>query len=293
MQTQTKIKDLRQILKTARSEGKSIALIPTMGNLHEGHLQLVRQARNRYDFIVCSIFVNPLQFSESEDLSAYPRTLEADRESLRCESCSCLFLPSIKEVYGDGLEQQTSVHVPGLTKNFCGNSRPGHFEGVATVVTKLFNIVQPDAAFFGLKDYQQFLVIRKLTQDLALEIAIHGIETHREESGLAMSSRNNYLSPQHREQAAGLYRCLKSCAEKIQQGNTDFQQLEKDAKKELKQASLKQDYFQICDADSLQTPTTDTQHIAILGAVFVGKSRLIDNVRFQLTRLEKATFLST
>lgn len=283
MQTKKKIKDLRQILKTARSQGKSIALVPTMGNLHEGHLQLIRQARDRYDFIVCSIFVNPLQFGEKEDLGAYPRTPEADRESLRREKCDCLFLPSVQEIYGDGLEQQTSVNVPGLTENFCSTSRPGHFEGVATIVTKLFNIVQPDASFFGLKDYQQFLVIRKLTQDLALEIAIHGIETHREESGLAMSSRNNYLSKQNKEKAASLYKCLRSCAEAIQQGNTDFQQLEKKARTELKKASLEPDYFQICDAESLQPPSTDTQHIAILGAVFVGKSRLIDNIRFQLS----------
>jgi pantoate--beta-alanine ligase len=281
MQTQKKIKDLRQVLKTARSQGKSIALIPTMGNLHEGHLQLIRQARDRYDFIVCSIFVNPLQFGENEDLAAYPRTLEADRESLRSERCDCLFLPSVKEIYGDDLEQQTSIQVPGLTENFCGSSRPGHFEGVATVVTKLFTIAQPDAAFFGLKDYQQFLVIRKLTQDLALEIAIHGIETHRERSGLAMSSRNNYLSPEQREQAASLYRNLQSSAEKIQQGNTEFKQIEKAAKKELKKASLETDYFQVCDAESLQPPSTDTRHIAILGAVFVGASRLIDNIRFK------------
>lgn len=282
MQTQKKIKDLRQILRTARSQGKSIALIPTMGNLHEGHLQLIRQARDRYDFIVCSIFVNPLQFGENEDLDAYPRTLEADRESLRSEKCDCLFLPSVKEIYGDGLEQQTSIQVPGLTENFCGSSRPGHFEGVATVVTKLFNIAQPDAAFFGLKDYQQFLVIQKLTQDLAFEIAIHGIETHREESGLAMSSRNNYLSQEQRDQAASLYRCLLNCAEKIQQGNIEFQQLEEAAKKELQQASLEPDYLQICAADTLQAASADTQHIAILGAVFIGKSRLIDNIRFQL-----------
>ncbi len=283
MQTQKKIKDLRQILRTARSQGKSIALVPTMGNLHEGHLQLIRQARDRYDFIVCSIFVNPLQFGENEDLDAYPRTLEADRESLRSENCDCLFLPTIKEIYGNGLEQQTSIQVPGLTEKFCGNSRPGHFEGVATVVTKLFNIVQPDAAFFGLKDYQQFLVIRKLTKDLALDIAIHGIETHREKSGLAMSSRNNYLSQEQREQAAGLYRCLQSCAKKIEQGNIEFQQLEQAAKKELQKASLEPDYLQICDADTLQAASTETRHIAILGAVFIGKSRLIDNIRFQLS----------
>lgn len=281
MQTQKKIKDLRQILKNARAQGKSIALIPTMGNLHEGHLQLVRQARDRYDFIVCSIFVNPLQFGANEDLDAYPRTLEADRESLRLEKCDCLFLPSVEEIYGKGLEQQTSIRVPGLTEDFCGSSRPSHFEGVATVVTKLFNIVQPDAAFFGLKDYQQFLIIQKLTQDLALEITIHGIETYREESGLAMSSRNNYLSQEQRAQATSLYRCLQECAEKIQQGSLDFQQLEETAKKQLQQASLEPDYFQICAADTLKSPSADTQRFAILGAVFIGKSRLIDNIRFQ------------
>jgi len=253
--------------------------VPTMGNLHEGHLQLIRQAKDRYDFIVCSIFVNPLQFGENEDLDAYPRTLEADCESLRAENCDCVFLPSVEEIYGNALEQQTSVNVPGLTENFCGSSRPGHFDGVATVVTKLFNIVQPDAAFFGLKDYQQFLVIKKMTKDLALEIAIHGIETHREESGLAMSSRNNYLSEQQRQQAAGLYRCLQNCAEKIQQGETDFQRLEEAARRELQQASLEPDYLQICDADTLLPPSLDTEHIAILGAVFIGKSRLIDNIR--------------
>jgi pantoate--beta-alanine ligase len=283
MQTQKKIKDLRQVLKTSSSQGKSIALVPTMGNLHEGHLQLIRQARDRYDFIVCSIFVNPLQFSENEDLDAYPRTLEADSESLRLENCDCLFLPSVEEIYGDGLQQQTSVRVPGLTENFCGSSRPGHFDGVATVVTKLFNIVQPNAAFFGLKDYQQFLVIQKLTRDLALDIAIHGVETHREESGLAMSSRNNYLTEQQRQQAANLYQNLKNCAEQIQQGCTEFQQLEEAAKLGLQKASLRPDYFQICDADTLQAPSPETRHIAILGAVFIGKCRLIDNIRLKIS----------
>ncbi|GJM12217.1 MAG: pantothenate synthetase [Pseudohongiella sp.] len=282
MQTQHKISSLRQTLKTAREQGKSIALVPTMGNLHEGHLQLIKQARDRYDFIVCSVFVNPLQFGENEDLAAYPRTIEEDSESLRGENCDCLFLPSVEEIYGEGLEQQTSVSVPGLTENFCGKSRPGHFDGVATVVTKLFNIVQPDAAFFGLKDYQQFLVIRKMTQDLALEIAIHGIETHREASGLAMSSRNNYLSPEQREQAANLYQCLQACAEKITQGESDFEGLETSTKKELEKASLTPDYFHICDALTLQAATKDTENFAILAAVFIGKSRLIDNIRFQL-----------
>lgn len=252
-----------------------------MGNLHEGHLQLIRQARDRYDFIVCSIFVNPLQFGENEDLAAYPRTLDADSESLRLENCDCLFLPSVDEIYSDGLQHQTSVRVPGITENFCGRSRPGHFDGVATVVTKLFNIVQPDAAFFGLKDYQQFLVITKLTKDLALDIAIHGIETHREESGLAMSSRNNYLSTEQRGKAAILYQSLQDCAQKILEGITDFDRLEAAAKRQLKKAALDPDYFQVCDADTLQPPSPDTQQFAILGAVFLGKTRLIDNIRFE------------
>jgi len=282
MQTHKKIKDLRQILKTARSQGKSIALIPTMGNLHEGHLQLVRQARDRYDFLVCSLFVNPLQFGANEDLDAYPRTLDADREKLQAELCDCLFVPAVSEIYRTGTEQQTTIKVPGLSENFCGSSRPGHFEGVALVVTKLFNIVQPDAAFFGLKDYQQFLVIRKMTQDMELDITLHGIETHREDSGLAMSSRNNYLSATEREQAANLYRCLQATAQEIIAGNRDYTALEKTAAKTLQQASLKPDYFQVCDADSLLPAATDTRNFAILAAAFVGKSRLIDNIRFQL-----------
>lgn len=282
MQTHKKIKDLRQIIRTARAQEKSIALIPTMGNLHEGHLQLIKQARDRYDFLVCSIFVNPLQFGANEDLGAYPRTLEADREHLQSVMCDCLFIPPVAEIYGDGLELQTAVKVPGLTENHCGKSRPGHFDGVATIVTKLFNIVQPDAAFFGLKDYQQFLIIRKLTHDLSIDVAIHGIETHREESGLAMSSRNNYLSADERERASNLYRCLQACAEQIAAGNTDFAALEKAALRDLKKASLKPDYFNICDAGTLANATAATEHIAILGAVHIGKSRLIDNVRLQL-----------
>lgn len=280
MQTHKKIKDLRQIVKTARSQGKSVALIPTMGNLHEGHLQLIKQARDRYDFLVCSIFVNPLQFGENEDLDSYPRTLEADRERLQTELCDCLFTPPVEEIYGDGLDSQTSVKVPGLTDNYCGSSRPGHFDGVATIVTKLFNIVQPDAAFFGLKDYQQFLVIRKLTHDLALDIAIHGIETHRETSGLAMSSRNNLLSEEEKEQAAGLYQCLLACAEQVIEGRTAYAELEKTAMKALERMAFRPDYFQICNAENLQPAAVDTPHIAILAAAFIGKTRLIDNIRF-------------
>lgn len=281
MQTQQKIQHLRQVLKAARAEDKSIALIPTMGNLHEGHLELIRQARRRYDFLVCSLFVNPLQFGANEDLDAYPETLAADSEKLEGENCDCLFLPSVTEIYGSDLKQQTSVNVPGLTENFCGNSRPGHFDGVATVVIKLFNIVLPDAAYFGLKDYQQFLVIQKLSKDLAFNIRILGVETQREKSGLAMSSRNNYLSDEEKRNAAALYRCLAECSREIKQGNNDFTKLEITAKSRLQTASLKPDYFNICNADNLQAPTNDTQNLVILAAVYIAKSRLIDNIRVQ------------
>ncbi len=283
MQTKQKIRDLRQVLKAARSEGKSIALIPTMGNLHEGHLQLLREARNRYDFLVCSIFVNPLQFGVNEDLDAYPRTATADSGKLEAEHCDCLFLPSVTEIYSDGLELQTSVKVPGLTDNYCGNSRPGHFDGVAMVVTRLFNILRPDAAFFGLKDYQQFLVIQKLTRDLAFDIVVHGVETHREENGLAMSSRNNYLTDDQKQNAATLYKCLAECAKEIQQGKVNFSELEATAKTTLQESSLIPDYFKVCDAESLRAATNCTRNFAILAAVYLAKSRLIDNVRFQLS----------
>ncbi len=283
MQTKKKIPELRQALKAARAEAKSIALIPTMGNLHEGHLELIRQARRSYDFLVCSIFVNPLQFGANEDLDAYPRTLETDSEKLLAVGCDCLFLPTVTEMYGDNLQQQTEIKVPGLTENFCGRSRPGHFDGVATVVTKLFNIVTPDAAYFGLKDYQQFLVIQKLTSDLALGVEIHGVETQREKSGLAMSSRNHYLSEQQKQNAAALYRSLTDCAAKIEQGNSNFLELEVAAKSYLRDASLKPDYFNICNADNLQAATAATRRIVILAAVHVGNSRLIDNIRFQLS----------
>ncbi len=282
MQTKQKINDLRQVLKAARTAGKSIALIPTMGNLHQGHLQLIREARNQYDFLVCSIFVNPLQFGANEDLDAYPRTVTADSEKLEAEYCDCLFLPSVTEIYGDGLELQTSIKVPGVTDNYCGTSRPGHFDGVAMVVTKLFNILQPDAAFFGLKDYQQFLVIQKLTRDLAFDIVVHGVETHREESGLAMSSRNNYLTDEQKRNAASLYKCLTECATEIQQGKLNFSELEATARTKLQESSLNPDYFNICDAESLRAATSCTRNFAILAAVQLAKSRLIDNVRFQL-----------
>lgn len=282
MQTQNKIHDLRQSLKAVQAEGKTIALIPTMGNLHEGHLQLIRQARSHYDYLVCSIFVNPLQFGPDEDLDAYPKTPTEDCKKLEAAKCDCLFLPSVAEIYGENgknLQQQTSVIVPGLTKTHCGSSRPGHFDGVATIVTKLFNIVKPDAAYFGLKDYQQFLVIQKLTHDLALDIDINGVETQRESTGLAMSSRNNYLSEEQKLNAASLYQCLSECAENIKQGNINYTELEKQAKERLLAKSLRPDYFSICNAKTLEAPTRQDQDLVILAAVYLGKSRLIDNIR--------------
>lgn len=282
MQIHSDKSKLRALLKAVKLEGKTIGLVPTMGNLHGGHMQLIKEAREKTDFLVCTIFVNPLQFGANEDLDSYPRTLEADAEKLETEHCDCLFAPQENEIYGTDLDAQTIIKVPGLTENFCGQSRPGHFDGVATVVSKLFNIVQPNIAFFGLKDYQQFLVIQKFTADLGLDIELVGVETQREESGLALSSRNNYLSDEQKQSAASIYQCLTHCREQIKQGNRDFPGLEKAAQLTLQQQGLKPDYFSICNAKNLHSASTKDKDLVILAAAYIGQSRLIDNIRLQL-----------
>lgn len=282
MQIHSEKSKLRDSLKKIRLQGKSIGLVPTMGNLHAGHMQLIREARAQTDFLVCTIFVNPLQFGANEDLDSYPRTLENDIEKLEQENCDCLFAPAVEEIYPTDSEAHTIVKVPGLTENYCGKSRPGHFDGVATVVNKLFNIIQPDVAFFGLKDYQQFLVIQKFTKDLCLDIELVGVETEREESGLALSSRNNYLSADQKQSAAAIYRCLMSSAEQIRGGNLDFPALEKAALQSLEAAGLKPDYFAICHAHTLLPASSTDKGLVILAAAYIGQSRLIDNIRLQL-----------
>jgi pantoate--beta-alanine ligase len=273
---------LQCALRDFRQKGLSVAFVPTMGNLHEGHLDLVRRARTRCDIVVVSIFVNPLQFGPGEDLDAYPRTLAADKEKLFREGTHVLYAPGVEEIYPEGMAVHTQVSVPDLSETLCGSSRPGHFDGVTTIVSKLFNIVQPDVAVFGEKDFQQLSIIRKMVSDLCMPVEIVGVATARDEDGLAKSSRNGYLTRTQREIAPILHQTLLSCREAIACGFDNFLQLESHARMQLLQAGFEPDYFEIRDARSLRTVTEETEEIAILAAARLGKTRLIDNVRLAL-----------
>jgi len=250
-----------------------------MGNLHEGHLELVRKARALCDIVVVSIFVNPLQFGANEDLNSYPRTMTADEEKLYREGTDIIYAPGVKEIYPEGMAAQTQVQVPELADTLCGSSRPGHFNGVTTVVTKLFNIVQPDQAVFGEKDFQQLSIIRKMVVDLCMPIEIVGVPTSRDEDGLARSSRNGFLNSEERRVAPLIHQTLISCREAIACGFDNFLQLESHARMKLLQAGFEPDYFAIRDARTLQAVTEETEEIAILAAARLGSTRLIDNVR--------------
>lgn len=278
MQTISDILKLREQRRKWQMEGKVIGFVPTMGNLHQGHLQLVKEAKKVCDVVVVSIFVNPMQFGPSEDLDAYPRTLEQDTQYLEELGVECLFLPSSDEIYARGLEQQTFVEVPGISYMICGASRPGHFRGVATIVCKLFNMVQPNHAFFGEKDFQQLQVIRAMVQDLSMNLKIHGVPTVREEDGLAMSSRNGYLTDAERTIAPKLYASLYTLSEQIISGRRDFKQLIKEHSLFLNNAGFKTDYIEIRCADTLMQPGHEDAELVILAAAFLGKTRLIDNL---------------
>lgn len=273
---------LQSAINAERSKGRTIGFVPTMGNLHEGHLDLVRKAGNSCDVVVVSIFVNPMQFGAGEDLDSYPRTLTADKEKLFAEGVQILFTPSPEEIYPYGLAQQTAVTVPELSDTLCGSNRPGHFTGVATVVTKLFNIVQPDVAVFGEKDFQQLSIIRKMVRDLCLPINIVGVATARDEDGLALSSRNGYLTAAQRRTAPLLNRVLLECREAIACGFDNYGELEARAQAKLTEAGFQPDYFDIRDANTLGEVTENTEEVAILAAARLGKPRLIDNVRLNL-----------
>lgn len=277
MQLYQTIAELREALSSIRQAGKSVGLVPTMGNLHEGHLSLVSIARDNVDVVVVTLFVNPSQFVEGEDFDAYPRTPDADLKKLKETHVDIVFMPDVSEIYPVGLN--TEVTVPALDSIFCGEVRPGHFKGVATVVTKLFNIVQADVAVFGEKDYQQLLVIRRLVEDLNIPVHIIGAPTVREASGLAMSSRNQYLSAEERKQAAGLHQCLQKMAVAIKRGDNNFDVLEQQALLELSDAGFKPDYVRIRDANTLGSPRHEK--IVIIAAAWLGRARLIDNVAVQ------------
>ncbi|WP_457977828.1 pantoate--beta-alanine ligase [Ectopseudomonas composti] len=282
MTTVKTLRELRAAIAQARAEGKQIGLVPTMGNLHAGHVSLVEIAAQRADFVVASIFVNPLQFGAGEDLDKYPRTLAADQEKLLAAGCHLLFHPDVAEIYPHGMGDQTRVSVPGVSEGLCGASRPGHFEGVATVVTKLFNMVQPDLAVFGEKDYQQLAVIRALVQDLNMPIQIIGASTQRAEDGLALSSRNGYLNAEQRAVAPVLYRGLQAIAEELRRGARDYQRLIGQAQAQQKDAGFQPDYLEIRNAVNLRPAQVDDRYLVILTAAHLGSTRLIDNLVVEL-----------
>ncbi|NVD05702.1 pantoate--beta-alanine ligase [Vibrio sp. JPW-9-11-11] len=277
MQTFAEIAALREQIKQYKREGRSIAFVPTMGNLHEGHLTLVRKAREHADIVVVSIFVNPMQFDRTDDLNNYPRTLEDDLSKLSSEAVELVFTPTPEIIYPQGVENQTSVDVPGLSSMLEGASRPGHFRGVATVVTKLFNIVQPDIACFGEKDFQQLAVIRKMVEDLAMDIEIIGVATVREMDGLAMSSRNGLLTLDERQRAPVLARTMRWISSTIRGGRDDYASIIEDASDQLRAAGLHPDEIFIRDARTLHAITAETTQAVILMSAFLGKARLIDN----------------
>ena len=273
---------LKTALREARETGQTIAFVPTMGNLHDGHLDLVRKAHTLSDLVIVSIFVNPLQFGAGEDLDTYPRTLAADKEKLLKEGTHILYTPDVEGIYPEGMATQTQVLVPELSETLCGSSRPGHFNGVTTVVSKLFNIVQPNVAVFGEKDFQQLSIIQKMVRDLCMPISIVGTPTARDEDGLAKSSRNVFLSAEQRQIAPLLHQTLTECREAIACDFDNFLQLESHARMKLLQAGFQPDYFAIRDARTLRTVTENTEEIAILVAARLGSTRLIDNVRLAL-----------
>lgn len=261
-----------------RQQGQRIALVPTMGNLHAGHLSLVEQAKQQADRVVVSIFVNPTQFGPHEDFDRYPRTLAADTEQLTAAGVDAVFSPSVAAMYPREKADMATVMVPGLSEVLCGAHRPGHFSGVATVVAKLLNLVQPQVALFGKKDYQQWRIIERFVADLNLPVEIIAGETQRESDGLAMSSRNQYLTPQQRSTAALLAQTLQATAAQIRAGSKNYSSLEKAAMQILSTAGFVVDYYQICCADSLKPPVAAAQELVVLAAARLGTTRLIDNI---------------
>ena len=273
---------LRQHIRRLRQEGKRVALVPTMGNLHDGHMTLVEEAKTRADVVVVSIFVNPMQFDRPEDLARYPRTLQEDCEKLNKRKVDFVFAPSEKEIYPQGQEGQTYVDVPGLSTMLEGASRPGHFRGVSTIVSKLFNLIQPDIACFGEKDFQQLALIRKMVADLGYDIEIVGVPIIRAKDGLALSSRNGYLTAEQRKIAPGLYKVMSRVAEKLKAGERELPEIIAIAEQELNEKGFRADDIQIRDADTLLDLTENSKRAVILMAAWLGQARLIDNQSVEL-----------
>ena len=274
------IPELTAAISEQKDLGKRIGFVPTMGNLHDGHISLVAKAQQHSDFVVASIFVNPMQFGANEDLDKYPRTLEADSRKLEAVACDLLFAPSPNEIYPNGLDKHLKMNMPHMASVLCGKSRPTHFEGVCTVVTKLFNLVRPDAAVFGKKDLQQLLIIKQMTKDLCLPINILSGDTVREESGLAMSSRNSLLSAEEKAQASVINKVLDDCSEKIKSGENRYGRLMENARQQIDETGFRTDYFDIRKIEDLELAKDGEQYenLAIFAAAFAEKTRLIDNI---------------
>ena len=279
MQLIQRTSDLRARIAQWRLAGERVAFVPTMGNLHAGHGSLVTAARERADRVVVSIFVNPLQFGPNEDFAAYPRTPEEDRKLLESLNVDMLFAPEVEEIYPRGKEANARVHVPDLENILCGAFRPNHFMGVATVVTKLLNLVQPDIALFGEKDFQQLMIIRRAAIDLCMPIEIIGVATSRESDGLARSSRNRYLTAEQRALAPRIFAALEKARKEVEAGARDFQRLEEEGMQALQVGGFRPDYFAIRDAETLGVPAPGAKDLVILTAARIGRARLIDNVR--------------
>ncbi len=268
---------LREKIKQLKQQGQEIAFVPTMGNLHDGHLQLVREAKKKTDIVIVSIFVNPMQFNNAQDLQSYPKTLDNDCRLLAQEDVSIVFTPDVESIYPNGLAAQTYVEVPGLSERLEGALRPGHFRGMTTIVNKLFNLVQPDYACFGEKDFQQLAIVKQMVSDLALPIEIIPVPTVREESGLAMSSRNNKLSATEKEQAPLLAKVMNQIATNLQNQEVAYSQLIDHASQQLESAGFRVDAIDIVDSSSLKAIDEHSEQAVILMAAFLGTTRLIDN----------------
>ncbi|HEY0635618.1 MAG TPA: pantoate--beta-alanine ligase [Gammaproteobacteria bacterium] len=282
MHTVTTINELRVIINSWRKAGERIAFVPTMGNLHRGHTTLIDVAKQQADRVVASIFVNPLQFGRGEDFGNYPRTPEADSAALAAHGTDLLFMPAESEIYPFGRDGVTTVDVPGISETLCGESRPGHFRGVATVVGKLFNIVQPDVALFGQKDFQQVAVLQRMVRDLNFPIEVISVPTVRDSDGLALSSRNGYLTPDERQRAPLLYQTLRSVAERVKGGDHDFAAIEIEAAQRLADGGFEADYVAIRTAAELSAPEGAEPALIVLAAARLGKARLIDNLLIDL-----------
>ena len=279
METLTTIDAVRAQVRAWRKTGLRIGFVPTMGNLHAGHLSLLAAARYRADRVIASVFVNPMQFGPNEDFARYPRTPEEDARVLTEAHCDLLFAPSVLEIFPAGGSQATIVSVRGLSEILCGQVRPGHFDGVATVVARLFGIVAPDVAIFGEKDYQQFLLIRRMTLDLALPVEVMAAPTVRASDGLALSSRNRYLSPEERARAPAIYQALRAAVAAIDEGGRDYEEIEREGREALERAGMRPDYFSIRNAANLAVPAPGAPDLIVLAAARLGRSRLIDNLR--------------